>query len=390
MVQNGRVDTWSSYSLLNIDFFQQFLLTNTFGTERFGAVMQREKKNFAINFNGLLAGIHSDAFVTLFIALICVSIISWLNEKRHRHIERRNTYWHILNSLMPSNMEPLKCQTGWTRKVLILTSGFAVLLSTTYYQSNLLQEILITKQEAQKTITDIVNEVKTSRANVYLDATTLQLINEANLKDLQHALNTNPPIFDMDKIGVIHKVKTGEAIIIEELEDIHFRLSELPPAECANFAIVELNEITSYGMTLMLNKQRVDLLEPLNVIVAERINYVTNLINKYQMSDECRENIYHTTIAEPTFVPLSMYTLSGAFALTIGLLLFACFVFTSEIFIARYVHRQRDVVESNIAQNLDFVLTRRILYRVRVDKRDEVIDQYLKFRDLLFLHEKFE
>jgi hypothetical protein len=77
------------------------------------------------------------------------------------------------------------------------------------------------------------------------------------------------------------------------------------------------------------------MLEKLNVIVAERMDFVTHLIEKNQMSDECRNHIFPPKVAEPRFQQLSMYTLSGVFTLLMCLSVVAFATFLIEILIGK-------------------------------------------------------
>jgi hypothetical protein len=165
-------------------------------------------------------------------------------------------------------------------------------------------------------------------------------------------------------------------------------LAQLPPSECANYELVELDSVASYWTSLVLRKERHDVLESLNVIVAERMDFVKQLLDDSQLSDECREYIYPPHIAQPTFVPLTMYTLSGAFVLVICASLFALLVFIFEVFVAKIFRKTHYARQQRLADFLDATMAQKIEDGVKEEMLDEVQFYYNVLRDLLILHEK--
>jgi hypothetical protein len=278
----------------------------------------------------------------------------------------------------------LPYQSGWTRKMLILTCGFTILLSTIYYQCNLLQQLMLPKQISQITLDDIVNEVKSKRSKLFLTGDTVDVI--SGLVNLQNALLINPPLIDQDWQNWQNETAAGNLIIMAEMSVILHVLSYIKPEECSKYAIVELNEVGPAWATMMLNKKRRDLLEPLNVIVAERMNFVTQLLEKDKTNEECMKHIYPKNIAEPKFQQMTMYTLSGIFALLVALLIFAAIVFLVEVFSTKLGYKPEMIKKQTLTDKIDKIISYELLDCVKLEDADAILAQYYVFRDMLHKH----
>jgi hypothetical protein len=324
-IQNGLIDTWATYVLAEATTAEHFLYTNTFASERYAFAMLRESNVMDFNFNGLVAGIGALSYVLLAICLFVLATVLCLNEKCETNVGR-NTFWEIVNLLMPMNTNPLPYETGFTRRILIATCGFTVLLATTYYQCNLLQELMAPKPVKKLTMNDVINDIRTHKRKLYFYDHIFDVI--ANIDELQLALKINPPVILSADNPLIEK---EHDILFAELSEIFELMSRNKPEDCANYAVFVLEEIDVHFVTWILRKERRDILETLNVIVAERMDFVTRLLEKNQLSDECRNHIFPPNVAEPRFKKMSMYTLSGVFTLLMCLSVVALITFLVEI-----------------------------------------------------------
>jgi hypothetical protein len=379
-IQSGAYDTWSTYSLVESIGFEHFLHTNAFAIERFSALVKRNQNIVDVNFYSLLAGIKVSAFCLIFAAIFSLAIITFVNEKCQTNCER-NDFWNIVNSLMPNNVEKLKLQNGWTRKILILTCGFTILLFTTYYQCNLLQQQMIPKQSAQITFEQIIKNVESKTSTLHFSDLLLDIV--AMIDGLRQVLEINPPVLETQNPDIMKEIDRANAVLIAEYIDIMQLLSLLPHEHCAKYAVVDVDAFGAYSATLMLRKERRDLLEPFNVIVAERMHYITDLIEKHQMSEECWNHIYPPNVAEPRFQQLSMYTLSGSFALLFCLSVIAFCVFLCELVAFKFIKNVSSTPKQSFADELDALLMDKLLDNIKEENLDIALFHYYKFRDML-------
>jgi hypothetical protein len=327
------------------------LVTTALVRDRIGFLMKRHTKMFDVNFIGLLAGIRIDAFCLLLVSIILIAILTYVNEVLQRY-EHKNNMWEILTSLMPCSTSPMKYQYGLTRKVVMLTGAFTILLSTTYYQCNLLEQLILPRPIPSITLADIVDSIRSYRSKLHLDiAVTLELPDSMN--ELKAALKHNPPVIDSEKVHIMQDISNDNAILIEAISMINYRLSQLPPAECEHYVVVEVPEISPSWLAFGVHTRRKDLVEPMSVIVSERRDFVTNLIDKYQMSDECRNHIHPPIKQEPRYVPLNVYTLSGSFALLGCLCMCAVCVLFAEMLIKRFFIIENITVDRCFMNNMD-------------------------------------
>jgi hypothetical protein len=150
---------------LNLEISKDFLYTMAFNTEKYAALMKRPKKALSVDMNTLTAGIDIRIWGVLFGIFALLFSLSWLNE-RFQHSGDRNSVWCLLLSLFPSNGHMFSHQSGATRKFLMTTSGFAVMIFSSLYQAKLSEQLLVPQRQPEFTTKDIENMVSSGTAKL--------------------------------------------------------------------------------------------------------------------------------------------------------------------------------------------------------------------------------
>jgi hypothetical protein len=382
LMQQGHFDTSNTYMLLDEDYYDHFLHTNAFDTTRLALLMKRQSNFIVINTIGLAAGFNYDVYLAIFAAFLCLVFLSSLNERRID--ENANSIWQICHSVMPANMKELKQQSGCTRKILIISCSIVVFLSTVFYESNLLQMLLTPQPLKKVNIVDVANRISTFQSTLYTFDSTKPFIDKSDYTELKTALSINSPDTSLGTLDLASSIIQGNGIMLDELTIITQRLSQLKPDECSQYVVVELDDIPPIWITLMLRKERRDILETLNVIVLERMNFIRRLITQTDMSDECKAHIFPPPVSDMRFVPLSLYTLGGAFTLFLLMLLVSCIIFVCEFYAAKRFKSTIVIDQQRVlADRLDALIQHRFMQRINEDEFDHVFEQYVIFRDAL-------
>jgi hypothetical protein len=377
-LQNGDFDTYSSYGGQTVSNYEDFACP-VVGKTHF-AVLMRRQDILAINTNGLMAGLSIGVYCLIFAAICCLAIIAFVNEKGELE---KNSFWNILNSLMPSNSPPLKNETGFARRVIIITCGITVFLSTTYYQSNLLQMLLIPEKRIKPNILDVSQNIATFKSKMYTLNTIAMYTNNSQLLHLQNAMNVNPP--EMVITPDLRKdICDDNGVYLHEISMIIKELSQLPSRECANYDVINIPDMMPIWMCLQLRNERRDLLESLSVIIAERRNFINDIADKPQMSEECKNHIYPPEKAETRFVPLTIYTLSGAFAVLVCLLIVAFLVFVIEVMFRKCCsHKEIKSTEVALHEKPALQILDELMENVQSDKRVHMMNHYRLLQTIL-------
>jgi hypothetical protein len=261
-----------------------------------------------------------------------------------------NTLWNVLHSLQPVNTAEWSCQLGVTRKVLIALCGFTVLLTTTYYQANLLKQLLSPPYPPVVTIGDIAGKVATHQSKVvfWLENNDIAVdINSApggEMAQLKDALAINPALIEHDSETQMILITEKSAVLIAKIEHIYNLLHYLHPSECNNYVLVDIAVSFPPFYSILLNKQRTKMLEMLNVNIAQRYGFIEQMYVERQPKEECMENLAPTKTPEPNVKGLDMFALSGCFAMFVGLNLCGIFVFCVEIVINKFCRKPGEIV----------------------------------------------
>jgi hypothetical protein len=296
------------------------------------ALMTRQASTFDVNTSSLLAGIHPFVYMLFAASLCLLCLIAWLNERRHSLQNDRfvNYLWNIIHSLIPSNSPEWAYQFGVTRKMLSITFGVALLLSTAYYQSNLLQQLMIQTLPSIPTIVDITNKIKAHKFTVmFLTANSstewnIRTSTATEMKDFASALKINPPI---SVINIEDDAEDG--IFIGSLSDIYMLLSQNEGDDCSELVLFKFSSYAKHYMSIMLNRQRGKQLELLNGHIAARMDFISNLRSKYTPDAKCLSELNATPSLQ--YNRMKLFSLSGCFAFLLVLLLCCAISFLVEV-----------------------------------------------------------
>jgi hypothetical protein len=257
--------------------------------------------------------------------------------------------------------------------------------------------LLVPEKPLKPSIDDVSRNIGTFQSKLYTFEAMLPYLYGSNLPILQNAMNINPPETSV-WVDLTNNISNQNGIFLHEIDIINDMLSKLPPNECANYDIIDLPEIMPLWVCLTLRNERRDLLKPLNIIIAERMNFINNLLDKPPLSEECMKHIYPPENAETSYVPLSIYSLSGAFAVLVCLLMLAFLCFAIELLskktcVLKRKKNDEDVVvvvadENDLLHLIDRLIEEKLYEHIKFELTENVTDKYCAFRDAFILARK--
>jgi hypothetical protein len=156
-------------------------------------------------------------------------------------------------------------------------------------------------------------------------------------------------------------------------------LNKITPAECANYVYVTLDEWRRAYSALILRNERVDILESMNFIVAERMSYVNDYIQSFQLTEECRKHIFPIYEPNPKFESLPLLKITGALAFLFLFLCISVFVLIAEIISSK--RRDPKMATGNEFQT--FQIHWDIDDTFSSDKRREIFAKYLELIEII-------
>lgn len=344
-IQSGIVDTFPK-TWAYLDRFDDFAFTTPVKYEEVYALMLRPTSLLTIMANNVFQPV---IYLLIISAIFALCFCEFLNENRHaKQVDDRvNAGWSQLHSLMPFNATWWRYQEGVTRKVLIMTGSAGLLLLMTFYQCNLLHQMLIPKPVPRIAIADIANSVESGQSKILFTGKNKTIeyeIMSSNISEitlLAAALRNNQAIYMKHgyiKTDIIPIIASDNAVFIENINDIFELLSKLPPDKCADYALVRVL-LTSTMETMLISKRRMDIVEVLNIHIAERLEFLNRFIDEIKPHEICLRHMSDNP-PDPIRMPLHLRSLSDSFAFLLFFLCFATLVFLVEVFINKVWNTQ--------------------------------------------------
>jgi hypothetical protein len=153
---------------------------------------------------------------------------------------------------------------------------------------------------------------------------------------------------------LIHLIDNEHGILFYSTDGLMNLLNKLPQNECENYVFITMNEWTPAYGALIMHKERVDMLESMNVIIAERMSYVDELIYKFQLNKECcSQHIFPVYTPSPKFASLKLTKISGALAFLFSCLCLSFIVLVLKIIIYKARCQQTNLLD-DIVQPYEF------------------------------------
>jgi hypothetical protein len=379
-LQSGIVDMWAINAFVTLERSTSGLLfTTPYIMENYGTLMKRQTTTmFSIETKSVTAGIDISAYALILVFLFTNFLISYINEQLQQ-TNKKNTIWDILLSFFPSNGKEWPNQFGITRKVLLATSGFGILILSSLYQAKQAEVLMIPVPPPVFTLRDIESAISTKNAKLmvyYEDSPILHYIYNTS-ESLSKALKSNPPMFIAHEKSELDAINRENGIFIDAESDLLDLLADIEPHLCANYLYIPLDEWTSRYGGLIIRKERADILESMNAIVAERMSYVDNFIHSSQLNEECHKHIFPVYTPDPKYSPLQLMKINGAFVFLFTFLCLAIGVLLIERISVRWTcFNNAETVE----QNETYEICVHDYNKLPVDMQQIITGKYLEIR----------
>jgi hypothetical protein len=337
LLQSGIVDMWATSAFVTLERNSDFIYTTPFTMEKYGALMKRQT-GFDVNINSVTAGIDVTIYGYLFAILTLLLFVCYINEKCQQ-AKDRNSIWQLFTSLLPSNGHQWKNQTGAARKVLMAMSGFGILILSALYQAKYSEQLMIPVAPPVVTLKDIESYVLSGNAKLmfpYDNAPVMQYVEHVS-PVLNESMTVNQPIYNSYFVTMLHLINSRNAIMFDRESLVLHLLSTLEPDLCANYVYVSFDDWTRVLGALIMRKERVDVLEEMNLVVAERMSFVDDYIQSFQLKDECRQHIFPVNTPNPSYSSLQLVKIGGAFVFLFFFLSLSIVVLSVEVVLGKCV-----------------------------------------------------
>jgi hypothetical protein len=343
-LQTGAIDTVAPNAVTFNHLDDNMLFTTPYRYDEEYMLMLRSSTALDLNMDSLTARIEWLVYVLGFILLSNLCAISWLNERRHSVQDddnKINTYWNIIQSMMPLNTIEWVHQSGRTRRVVSLTLGYALLMMTTYYQSNLLYQLMLPPVPRSITFVDIANRVNAFNAKIIFRSNTtiaeneIRRLNSYDMKLLADAMKKNKPIYEPLFVKQLDAIQHHNGILLDTLENIYFIMYYMKDDDCAKYMMIPLRTRTNTFRSIILHHSRRDMLELINVHIAGRFEFVHNMTHRLRPTDVCLNHLQQIQPPVIIYTHLQLSSLSGVFILLAALLFICINVLFVEIGVAK-------------------------------------------------------
>jgi hypothetical protein len=382
-LQSGLIDTSATSVFLSLQRSESFLFTTPFTMEKYAVLMKRPTNSlFDVNLTGLTAGIGARIYGILFAILLFLLLISYLNE-RYRLSSERNSLWHLLLSLFPCNGSTWPHQFGVTRKILMTTSGFGILVLSSLYQAKFSEQLMVPSPAPEVTLKDIEHYISSGQGRFVFEHENSNIFNYVKRASpaFDNLMTTNRPLFFV--VENASEILTHNLVHIADESSVLNLLRKIESELCENYVYFAIDEWGRNSVALVIGKHRADMLESMNAIVAERMSYVNAYIQSFVLSDECSKHIFPVYTPDASYSPLHFEKISGAFVFLFTILCVSVLVLLAEVVVKR---RSNDInVETK--ENWDAIFQIQLLLhidtRFSFAKRKQIHVQYLKLLEVL-------
>jgi hypothetical protein len=223
-------------------------------------------------------------------------------------------------------------------------SGFGILLFSSFYTAKQAEHLMLPYNPPVLTLNDIEHAVETGQSRLLFmedDIFGVGFVNQMSPR-LAKALKVHKPIFTPWE-GIFEQISTNNAIFPFMGKVLEAQLNTLPPHECEKYVYFTLDDWAQTFDSLIMRKGREDMLESMNVVVAERMSFGDNWVNTFRLNSECSAHIFPVYTPSVSYSPLKVVKISGALVFFFSFLGLAGVVFLLEVLLC--TAKSQNVVE---------------------------------------------
>jgi hypothetical protein len=169
-LQNGSVDMLEDFRYITEERIDSFRFTNPIVEGTFGAIYSVAGVHASvIKFDSMMANIQVNVYILL-LAVGCVLIALYLCVDRIDSDDHTD-WWAVLVAVVPcfNSQATLEARGTVTRRVIFVVIGIYVLITTTFYQTNLLRSLILSAQMTPLTTKQIIAGVERHEYTIMFD-----------------------------------------------------------------------------------------------------------------------------------------------------------------------------------------------------------------------------
>jgi len=334
-VANGTVDTWTEPRFLAADTYEHVAYATPFLQTTLHALIKRRSPG--INFASVTANVDWSIWAVLGACIVFVVSISIANPSG-------NTLWDHIHSMMPgSNSKAIPNDRGATTKIVIIVWGLLIFTGFTIYQAMLLNSLMTETPATQLTYDQLADMILADELRVVLkfDSSVLHRENSSRLAKLQHAFKTMPFRQISDERDVLDAVLHDRGVYLQRPSRIYPLFRDVPSSMCAEFEVVTFgDDAVMLWLGMILPKGKRELMEAVNVIVAERYAYLDKVDEAYERTLACPNlRAAVSTERQIKYKDITLSSISPVFTVTVVALVCAAFIFCAEVVSVKFVSR---------------------------------------------------
>ncbi len=360
MLQRGELDMILSEMTVTTARAAVFAFTVPISFEKIVVLLRRPHFVF-VRFDNLNANIDVGVYVLAFIAILSLIIIFVLQDRLVNFTDHVDT-WKIVHLSMPGSCtQALTNERGWTKKVIIISINFTLLMLTSYYQCQQLSALLVPQQlRIPKNIDHL--ETDMLDGNIKTAFTTVNRSIEVELytgtfrlaRMMQKIWHKHPPNYITDFRSNAEAIRNNKTMVIGLMSNVYSILRYIPPKTCDEYELITLEELPAQMMGLMF-RPKYERIHRINNVIEVRRHWYRRLIDENQVDALCREKLFPSYNQELLKKPLDILTLSGV------IVAYTCAVFISllglfiEILWKRFVKpvcKQHYYIDDYVGENV--------------------------------------
>jgi hypothetical protein len=153
-------------------------------------------------------------------------------------------------------------------------------------------------------------------------------------------------------------------------------LTKVDPHTCDEYELITLEEMAPQMIGVPF-RPNYPYLENITRIIRERRDWAQRLIDETQLNTLCRDKLYQTGDHQSSYIPLSIYTLSGVVVTYMCAVGVTLFIFILELFVYRCKHTNGMISNVSIELNGEHFEHEHMFIDTYIDDDNDIVyNQY--------------
>jgi hypothetical protein len=197
-----------------------------------------------------------------------------------------------------------------------------------------------------------------------------------------NSISSNTTLYSSyNTTDILARINENNAILLAQEELAIMILAQLDDGQCEDYVFITLDQWTRMYLAMIVRSTRRDVVEMMNVVIAERMSRVDETIQSMQLTEECRKHVFPVYEPNLKYFTLKLDKFIGTFMVLFMFLFMSILVLAAEKIYDTL--RKKDKLMDEVDDDDSFEIQIKVGKHILPNVKREIRNKYAEILHLL-------